>query len=158
MTQHRARRTQDGAGPTDICIGFRIRERRRLLGLTQQELGKAVNLTFQQIQKYEQGANKVSASRLVDLGLVLGVAPSHFYQDVMPDERASGTTGLYGSSTPSDTKAGALLRHYRLIADPKTRQAIRALTRRIAKAFPRSAPDSDATSTGCGALHRISSV
>ena len=66
--------------PIDIHVGRRIRQRRRLLGMTQERLAKAVNIRFQQIQKYESGANRVSASRLWSLAKALDVSVSFFFE------------------------------------------------------------------------------
>lgn len=69
-------------GPTDVHIGNRIRLRRTLMGLSQEKLGEALGLTFQQVQKYERGANRVSASRLHDIARVLDVPVGFFYDDM----------------------------------------------------------------------------
>ena len=80
----RRRRTiqKDGPHPIDIHVGHRVRERRTLLGLSQSHLAEQVSLTFQQIQKYERGTNRISASRLWQLSEVLGVPISWFFEDV----------------------------------------------------------------------------
>ena len=69
----------------DAHVGRRIRERRWLLGLSQDKLGKLVGLKFQQIQKYETGASRVSAGRLYALGAALDVPISFFFDDLSPD-------------------------------------------------------------------------
>ena len=69
--------------PIDVHVGMRLKLRRNLVGMSQEELGKASGLTFQQIQKYERGTNRIAASRLYRLGQLLGVPPSYFY-DEMP--------------------------------------------------------------------------
>ncbi|MFT8354227.1 MAG: helix-turn-helix transcriptional regulator [Gluconobacter japonicus] len=84
------------AGPVDVHVGNRIRLRRTLLGLSQEKLGEALGLTFQQIQKYERGANRVGASRLYDLARVLDV-PIGFFFDDMQD----------GTPTPAASPAPA---------------------------------------------------
>lgn len=66
--------------PTDIHVGQRIRQRRALLGMNQTSLGEAVGLTFQQIQKYENGANRTGASRLYEFSRVLDVPVSYFFE------------------------------------------------------------------------------
>lgn len=71
--------------PIDVHLGSRLRTRRILLGVSQQKLGELLGLTFQQIQKYERGANRVGASRLWDLARVLDVPISYFFEG-MPDE------------------------------------------------------------------------
>ena len=72
------------ASPIDVHVGSRIRLRRTLLGLSQERLGDALGLTFQQVQKYERGINRVGASRLFDLARVLDVPISFFFDD-MPE-------------------------------------------------------------------------
>ena len=74
--------------PIDVHVGSRIRLRRTLLGMSQERLGEALGLTFQQVQKYERGVNRVGASRLFDLSRVLDVPISFFFDD-MPDSLAS---------------------------------------------------------------------
>jgi transcriptional regulator with XRE-family HTH domain len=68
------------AHPIDIHVGRRLKARRRLLGLTQERLAKAVNIRFQQIQKYESGVNRISASRLWSLAKALKVSVSYFFE------------------------------------------------------------------------------
>src|SRR5580704_15844513 len=74
--------------PIDIHVGSRIRLRRTLLGMSQERLGEALGLTFQQVQKYERGVNRVGASRLFDLSRVLDVPISFFFDD-MPEQTAN---------------------------------------------------------------------
>ncbi len=71
--------------PIDVHVGRRIRQRRRLLGMTQEKLAKAVNIRFQQIQKYESGANRVSASRLWSLSKAMDVSVSFFFEGLSGD-------------------------------------------------------------------------
>ncbi|MFZ1991540.1 MAG: helix-turn-helix transcriptional regulator [Alphaproteobacteria bacterium] len=66
--------------PIDLHVGQRLRHRRWMLGLTQQELAQAVGIKFQQIQKYESGINRMSASRLWDVANALGVSVSYFFE------------------------------------------------------------------------------
>lgn len=89
-----------GPSPIDVHVGNRIRLRRSLLGMSQEKLGDALGLTFQQVQKYERGANRVSASRLHDLSRVLDVAVSFFY-DELP-----AIHGQAGGSRPFATQGG----------------------------------------------------
>jgi len=69
-----------GATPVDAHIGLKIRARRNLLGLSQTELADAAGITFQQIQKYEKGTNRVGAGRLMQFSEALGVPPSYFFE------------------------------------------------------------------------------
>ncbi len=71
--------------PIDVHVGSRLRLRRTLLGMSQDKLGRALSLTFQQIQKYERGANRIGASRLYRLSQILDVPVAFFYDD-MPQE------------------------------------------------------------------------
>src|ERR1700748_1341571 len=77
------RQKSDKPNPVDVHVGSRVRLRRTLLGMSQEKLGNAVGLTFQQIQKYERGANRIGASRLFDMSRVLDV-PVQFFFDDMP--------------------------------------------------------------------------
>src|SRR5579875_2423536 len=88
------------ASPIDAHVGSRIRLRRTLLGMSQERLGEALGLTFQQVQKYERGVNRVCASRLFDLSRVLDVPISFFFDD-MPETLSSG----YASQLPQPRRA-----------------------------------------------------
>jgi transcriptional regulator with XRE-family HTH domain len=66
--------------PVDLHVGARVRMRRKLMGLSQEKLAEALGLTFQQIQKYERGANRISASKLFDIGCFLHVTPGFFFE------------------------------------------------------------------------------
>lgn len=70
--------------PIDVQVGVRVRLRRNMLGLSQEKLGEALGLTFQQVQKYERGANRIGASRLYELSRVLDVPVSFFFDDTDP--------------------------------------------------------------------------
>src|SRR5258707_1346983 len=88
--------TNGRPNPIDVHVGSRIRRRRTLLGMSQERLGDALGLTFQQVQKYERGMNRVGASRLFALSQVLDVPISFFFDDV--PEAVSATYS--GSSQP----------------------------------------------------------
>lgn len=81
--------------PIDVHVGTRIRLRRTLMGMSQERLGEALGLTFQQVQKYERGVNRVGASRLFDLSRVLDVPVSFFFDDIpgATPEAAGGVVG-----------------------------------------------------------------
>jgi transcriptional regulator with XRE-family HTH domain len=70
--------------PIDIRVGARLRLRRNMLGLSQEKLGEAIGLTFQQVQKYERGANRIGASRLHELSRVLDIPITFFFDDTDP--------------------------------------------------------------------------
>ena len=123
--------------PIDIHVGSRIRLRRTLLGMSQERLGEALGLTFQQVQKYERGVNRVGASRLFDLSRVLDVPISFFFDD-MPDSVTSAfaahpgrrSTGLpeLSDSVADDTMSRRetleLVRAYYRITDPAVRKRV----------------------------------
>lgn len=79
-------KTKDRAGIRDRLIGARLRKRRNFLGLSQSELGERIGMSFQQLQKYETGFNKISASRLVDICEALGVSVLYAYRDLVKEE------------------------------------------------------------------------
>src|SRR5512141_325790 len=78
------RRKSETPNPIDVQVGSRVRLRRSMLGLSQEKLGEAIGLTFQQVQKYERGANRIGASRLHELSRVLDVPVSFFFDDLDP--------------------------------------------------------------------------
>ncbi len=116
----------------DIHVGNRLRQRRTLLGLNQQKLGESVGLTFQQVQKYERGANRIGASRLFDFSLVLGVAVEYFFEDMPPEvkDRTTEVPAVSGDNLRAELKADPsikretleLVRAYYQIKNPVTRQ------------------------------------
>ena len=80
--------------PVDKYVGSRVRMRRIMLGMSQEKLGEALHLTFQQIQKYEKGANRIGASRLLELSRVLDVPVSFFYDETDPVRAPAIPTGF----------------------------------------------------------------
>jgi transcriptional regulator with XRE-family HTH domain len=96
------------ANPVDLFVGKRLRQRRRLLGLTQQQLAGEVSIRFQQIQKYESGANRISASRLWAISKALEVPVAYFFDGLNGDEagdfeiKGAHADGANGSKAPVD--------------------------------------------------------
>ncbi|MSO80831.1 MAG: XRE family transcriptional regulator [Alphaproteobacteria bacterium] len=88
-----------GPNPVDVHVGGRVRLRRTLLGMSQERLAEAIGLTFKQVQKYERGANRIGASRLFDLSLVLGV-PVSFFLEEMANTVAAASPRARGRSEP----------------------------------------------------------
>lgn len=99
----RGRTPQGEPNPIDVHVGNRIRLRRTLLGLSQEKLASLLGLTFQQVQKYERGMNRVGASRLWDIGKVLEVPIGFFYED-MDKGVANQSPRMFSmpDSTPSE--------------------------------------------------------
>lgn len=92
-TKHDADVVQSKPDPIDIYVGQRLRLRRMLIGMSQEKLGEAVGLTFQQIQKYERGANRIGASRLYRMAQILSIPVSFFYSE-MPSQALTGIPGF----------------------------------------------------------------
>ena len=125
--------------PIDVHVGSRVRMRRTLLGMSQEKLGNALGLTFQQIQKYERGANRIGSSRLFKLSRILDVPVAFFFED-MADEKGRRTTGLSDSSPAtfeadqlSKRETLELVRAYYRITDPKIRKKTFELVKAIAQ-------------------------
>ena len=130
--------------PVDIHVGSRVRLRRTLLGMSQEKLGEAVGLTFQQIQKYERGANRIGASRLWEFSRILDVPVSFFFDD-MPDnlrdaekQRVAGFAEKVQAPLEPDPMARRetleLVRAYYRIDEPSVRKRLFELTKSIANA------------------------
>lgn len=85
-----AERVEHRPNPIDIHVGSRVRLRRKLLGVSQEKLADALGLTFQQVQKYERGVNRISASKLYDTAGFLGVEVGYFFEGLAGGEAASG--------------------------------------------------------------------
>ena len=82
------------ANPIDVHVGNRIRIRRMLIGMSQEKLGEQLGLTFQQVQKYEKGSNRVSASRLYQMARILNVPDQYFFEDLPPEAADQGYEGF----------------------------------------------------------------
>lgn len=145
------RKTKGSADLLDRHVGKRLRLRRALLGLSQEKLADAIGLTFQQIQKYERGTNRISASRLYQFSKILDVPVTYFYEQVgdsaIGEEDGDGTVGGVALAGLSDNpqeplakdESGAplsvndmlerretldLIRHYYAISDARMRRDI----------------------------------
>ena len=111
----------------DRAIGERIRRRRVALGLTQEQLAAKLGISYQQIQKYERGANRISASRLFELGLRLDVEPSHFFEDLV----GAGLDDGAGDHGGRDRAAIEIARNFGRIDDVELRAALAGLVRAV---------------------------
>lgn len=107
--------------PVDVHVGKRIRHRRWMVGMTQQQLAERVGIKFQQIQKYETGMNRVSASRLWDISEVLAVPVSFFFEGLDDKGRAAATDGMHDDIL-SDKEALELVRSYYAIPENQRRR------------------------------------
>ncbi len=136
-------RRGEGPNPIDIHVGNRLRQCRTLLGISQEKLGEAIGITFQQLQKYERGSNRISASRLFNLSQVLGVPVSFFFDDMPPTlqsepplESAEEVSEPEGFAPRARRETLELVRaYYRIGESPVRRRAfdlIRALGGEVA--------------------------
>ena len=83
---------EDGPHPVDRYVGRRVAERRISMGFNQSDLGRALGLTFQQVQKYEKGANRISSSKLWDISQFLDVDVSYFFEGLSESTRSAGAS------------------------------------------------------------------
>ena len=127
----RGRPRNDEPSPLDVHIGSRIRLRRTLLGYSQAKLASAIGLTFQQIQKYEHGSNRIGASRLHQLSRVLEVPVDFFFEEA-PSVVGLPAPGLAEEAEPYDAgpdpmqrrETLELIRAYYRVEDPATRRRV----------------------------------
>jgi transcriptional regulator with XRE-family HTH domain len=103
--------------PIDVHVGKRVRHRRWLAGMTQQQLAESVGIKFQQIQKYETGANRISASRLWDIAGTLSVPISYFFEGVEKVDAVEGQGDIL-----ADKEALELVRSYYAIPEQQRRR------------------------------------
>ncbi|MDA0707831.1 MAG: helix-turn-helix transcriptional regulator [Proteobacteria bacterium] len=131
--------------PVDIHVGTRVRLRRTLLGMSQEKLGKALKLTFQQVQKYERGANRIGSSRLFQLSQILDVPVSFFFDEMMPETSrkaegmAEGNKQNFEVGKLSRRETLELVRAYYKIPDATVRKKVFEMV----KAVGNSAKGSD---------------
>ena len=114
--------------PIDQQVGARLRMQRMLVGMSQEKLGEALGVTFQQVQKYEKGSNRISASTLKQIAQALNVQPSFFLEDGTPRAAAPGfaesASGSYVVEFLSTAEGVELNRAFSGIRDSKIRKAI----------------------------------
>jgi transcriptional regulator with XRE-family HTH domain len=122
------------ANPTDLHVGARIRMQRMVRGFSQTELGRAVGVTFQQVQKYEKAVNRVSASRLQRIANVLKVAPDFFFDGASAKAVNSGSKEVTVIDQFISSRDGVALSHaFTRIRDAKIRRSIVLLVEQIAQ-------------------------
>ncbi len=125
---------KEGPHPIDVHIGNRVRGRRTLLGMNQSAIAEALGLTFQQVQKYERGIDRISASKLWNLTQILDVPVSYFYDD-MPADQAGPAPSGNGQEPDVLLKRETLelVRAYHRITDHKARHQILKMVKALAK-------------------------
>lgn len=127
----------DGPHPVDVHVGTRLKLRRMILGISQEALGNSLGLTFQQIQKYEKGANRIGASRIFELSGLLDVPIQYFFEEYKTDGRR---TPGFGESDIGDAfmalvnspEGVELCRCFAGIKDPKVKKRVLELVKTIA--------------------------
>jgi transcriptional regulator with XRE-family HTH domain len=151
----RRRPKLDHPNPIDVHVGSRVRLRRTLLGLSQEKLGEAIGLTFQQVQKYERGTNRIGASRLWELSAVLEVPIQFFFGEMAPEtltqmsritarqppvdlEDASSAAAAAGPITKPETLE--LIRAYDRIPIASVRKRLYELTKTLAAELSQIVP------------------
>jgi transcriptional regulator with XRE-family HTH domain len=126
----------------DAHVGSRVRLRRMLIGMSQEKLGELLGLTFQQVQKYEKGANRIGASRLFDISTILGVPVSYFFDDLPNTDAAVRKTpgvaaatdvdaGPYMMEFVSSAEGFQLVRAFTKITDPRVRKRMLELVKSL---------------------------
>jgi transcriptional regulator with XRE-family HTH domain len=126
--------------PVDVHVGAKMRQQRTLLGMSQEKLGTAVGLTFQQIQKYERGSNRIGSSRLFEFSKVLNVPVEYFFDDVP----AGSDFRLKGKRAPTDKKIDLeadrwvveVAKDLKQIPNKSVRDSIAKHIKAVAKSFP----------------------
>jgi transcriptional regulator with XRE-family HTH domain len=140
------RQKSEKPNPIDVHVGGRVRLRRTLLGMSQERLGEALGLTFQQVQKYERGTNRIGASRLYRVSQVLDVPVSYFFDEINAETAQAAGAAAPGETAafePAPAREGEtmmrretleLVRAYYRISDPRIRRRLFDLTKAIANA------------------------
>lgn len=133
----------DNPHPVDIHVGRRLRGQRMLKGLSQEKLADSLGITFQQVQKYENGTNRLSASRLFLVSQALGVVPNYFFDGITAEVEATPLLQVAeqkpdmadATSLLSSRESIELLRAYQQIQDPAARKQLVEIARNLAKAY-----------------------
>lgn len=130
--------TKKTPNPIDVHVGSRVRLRRMLLGMSQERLGDNMGLTFQQVQKYEKGVNRIGASRLFHISKILDVPVAFFFEEAPYDEEAGAAPGMAEPQSEAfileflNTREGLELnRSFAKVRDAKVRKSIVDLVRAI---------------------------
>lgn len=120
--------------PTDVAVGARVRELRIRAGLSQQALAERIGLSFQQVQKYEKGANRMGASRLIQIAAVLNVPVEALFQGLETSDAGMPET----ETSILDRDAAKVARDWIRIQDSGTREIVRDMIRTLARTGPAS--------------------
>lgn len=125
--------------PVDLHVGQRVRLRRMIVGMTQTELGNALDITFQQIQKYEHGANRIGSSRLFKISQILGVPVAYFFDEMPKDmsnelkQKLDEADATLNEVKVTSSETLNLIKNYYSINDDATRRNLFNLVRSMSK-------------------------
>ena len=121
--------------PVDTHVGRQMRARRELRGITQKVLARQLNISFQQVQKYESGANRISASKMWQLCQVLDVAPGYFFEGLESKKRGKGSDASLGMRQDgrSARQVLDLNRAFKQIDDTRVRRQVVQLVKSLAR-------------------------
>lgn len=127
--------------PIDVHVGSRVRLRRLLVGMSQEKLGEQLGLTFQQVQKYEKGTNRIGASRLYEVSRILNVPVQYFYEEMADNDAipegdmafAEGEGAPFVMDFVSSAEGLQLNRSFSEIRDPAVRRSIVDMIKALAK-------------------------
>lgn len=131
--------TKKVPNPIDVHVGSRVRLRRMLVGMSQEKLGEMLGLTFQQIQKYEKGANRIGASRLYQIAQILDVPVQFFFEDIAAEHQVNRSGAGFSEADPaplvmdfvSSAEGLQLNRSYTRISDPTVRKKLLELVKSL---------------------------
>jgi transcriptional regulator with XRE-family HTH domain len=121
------------ANPVDAQVGNRVRIRRMLIGMSQEKLGDLLGLTFQQVQKYEKGINRIGAGRLFEISRILDVPVDFFYDGVSSPSDALAETSAPVMEFVSSSEGLQLSLAFMKIRDPKVRKRVLDLVKSLAE-------------------------
>ena len=154
VTRNSRRSSVDGdePNPVDVYVGQKLKARRTLIGMTQEKLAEATGITFQQVQKYEKGRNRLSASRLFQFSRVLNIPVAYFFEGFFSTDTLIGLQGGFADNDQEAYEAEAdnsddvmlqketidLVRTYYTITDEKLRKDFLKMLKQMAKNFKAS--------------------
>lgn len=122
--------------PVDTHVGRRMRQRREMCGMPQKELARQLGISFQQVQKYESGANRISASKLWQLCGVLDVTPGFFFEGLSPQGKRAGSADQAAPAEPDSRSARQVLdlnQAFQKIADTRVRRQVVQLVKSLGR-------------------------
>jgi len=143
MSKAKPDTTESSSHPVDVYVGRRLRLKRTIMGMSQEALGKAIGVTFQQIQKYERGINRMGASRLYHFARLLSVPVSYFFEGYGDADALEDISPAYAVAEPemmafdhehvSSRETMDIMRAYYKIKNPAVRKRIADLVKAVAE-------------------------